>query len=1011
MNYPTTNGAFDTTHNGKSDVFITKLSPTGSSLIYSTFIGGSGDDIGNSVAIDSSVNIYISGWTEDSTIDYPATSEAYDPTHNGDIDVFVTKLNSAGSSLVYSTFLGGSGWDYGSDIAIDPNNNACINGHTEDHINNFPITNNAYDRSNNGKTDVFVTKLNSAGSSLVYSTFLGGSDDDYGSSLVVDLSGNVYITGLTIESTPCYPTTSGAYDTTHNGAIDVFVTKLNSAGSSLVYSTFIGGSGWDYGGSIAIDSSRNAYVIGTTESGIDFPITNGSFDLTHNGDWDVFITKLNSVGTNLAYSTFLGGSNEDRGNGIAIDSNGYIYITGRSEDGIKDYPTTSGSYKTNQNGKDDVFVTKMDIVPPIIGTDSTPLIGSTGDIFTFSINVTDNIGVSEVYLEYWYGGGPHKNKVMSGSGPYTYTTTIPSESIESLHYIFSAVDISGNRNVSTKSKVIVIDDDSPVIRTDNSSISATTGDSFYFSIEVTDNIGVKEVYVEYWVGIETHTNISMTGTSHYYHKITIPEDSQETLHYVFHALDRFGNYAQSSLASVQILDNDKPILIEDLSDDSGSTGDEFEFKVIPDDNIGIGEVTVEYWFGEYGSHENITMNGENEFTHTIVIPSDSILDLNYMFHFNDTSNNWNQTVSKAISITDNDKPVFIEDLSPSDTTTGSDCTISIEIQDNIGIDTVTVEYWFGTGDKQEEEMSRIGNVYEYKIYVPSDSTLPLNHVITASDSSGNTNSTEERRIHVIDDISPEIEYIGDLTIYQGDEIQVQVEATDNIEISDYIWEGNPISSSGDSLSGIASDPGTYYVNVTVVDGSGNEESVSFEITILPEDYDNDGDGIPDLIEKELGLDMNSSSDASLDPDSDDLTNIEEYLNGTEINDNDTDDDGMPDGWEVDNDLDPLTPSADNDADDDGLTDLDEYLGGTDPNIVNEKEIQPTDDEPDEKSHLWILLVIIIIVVILIAVVVVVALLIKKRRPREDHKEIDPTEQGEGSIPKGFDTRSEFHEND
>ena len=1003
-NFPTTSGAYDRNNNGEEDIIVTKLNSNGSSLLFSTLIGGSGKDQSTAIQIDASGNAYITG---KSNSDYPTTQNAYNINHNGGYyDAFVTKLNSIGTSLLYSTFIGGSGQDEGTDIKIDMTGKAYVTGNIDKDSTDYPTTSGAFDKSHNGATDVIVTILNSSGSSLSYSTFVGGSNNEIVKGIEIDSDGNVFFTGFCGKG---YPTTFGAYDTTHNGGSDVFVTKFNPVNSFLSYSTFIGGDSNDYSEDIDIDSNGNIFLTGFCGKG--YPTTFGAYDRTHNGEEDVFISELNLTDSSLSYSTLIGGSDSEISYSIKLGLKGNIYITGGTRDASTNYPITFEAYDKSHNGAGDVFVTNfyIDNSSPNFISDTTPKSGTTGESITFNVTINDDYGVFNSYVEYWFGRGSHTNTSMSGQGPYTYSIHVPQYSIDTLHYIFHAIDHSGNWATSLQSNVTILDNDPPYFGVDNSKETGTIGDPYIFSTSVSDNIQISSVSVEYWFGSGDHKNVSMEGSDTYSYQIRIPEDSLDTLHYLYHALDSSDNYVCTSLASVHILDNDKPILIEDLSDEFGSTGDEFEFKVIPDDNIGVGEVTVEYWFGEYGGHENITIKGENEFTHTIVIPSDSVLDLNYMFHFNDTSNNWNQTVSKAISITDNDKPVFIEDLSPSDTTTGSDCTISIEIQDNIGIDTVVMEYWFGTGDKQEEEMSRIVNVYEFKISVPSDSTLPLNYVITASDSSGNTNSTEERRIPVIDDISPEIEHIGDLTVYQGDEIQVQVEATDNIEISDYIWKGNPVSFSGDSLSGIASDPGIYYVNVTVIDENGNKASVSFKITVLPEDHDSDHDGIPDLIEKELGLDMNSSSDASLDPDGDDLTNLEEYLNGTDINDNDTDGDGMPDGWEVDNDLDPLTPSADNDADDDGLTDLDEYLGGTDPNVFNEKEIQPTDDEPDGKSNLWIFVVIIIILVILIAVVVVVASIIKKRGSQEDQKKSDPIDKEEGSIPDGIDPESEFDE--
>jgi hypothetical protein len=230
-----------------------------------------------------------------SSSDFPTTPGAFDTSFNGLSDAFVIKLNPIGSALVYSTFLGGENsysYDAGSGIAVDTSGNVYVTGVT--YSSNFPTTPGAFDASPNGDNDLFVTKLNSAGSALVYSTYLGGTSADYSGGIAVDASDNAYVSGSTHSAD--FPTTQGAFDAIHNGGNrDVFVTKLNSAGSALVYSTFLGGSSYD-GGSIAVDASGNAYVAGFTYSS-NFPITPGAFDASFNGGgnrgWgDLFVTKF-----------------------------------------------------------------------------------------------------------------------------------------------------------------------------------------------------------------------------------------------------------------------------------------------------------------------------------------------------------------------------------------------------------------------------------------------------------------------------------------------------------------------------------------------------------------------------------------------------------------------------------------------------------------------------------------------------------------------------------------------
>jgi hypothetical protein len=256
--------------------------------------------------------------------------------------------------LVYSTFIGGSGYDYGNAIAIDGSGNAYITGVTG--AINYDITSGAFQISNAGINDVFVTKFNAAGSGIIYSTYIGGNNDDQGWGIAVDNSGNAYITGWTDSNN--YPTTSGSFQTTYGGGYhDAFVTKLNSAGTALIYSTYLGGSSRDDGLSMAIDNSGDAYITGRTNS-TDYDITTGGFQTNHDGGfWDAFVTKLNSTGTTLIYSTYIGGNSEDEGIAIVIDDSGNAYITGRSQS--TNYDITAGAFQTTREGNIDAIVTKL----------------------------------------------------------------------------------------------------------------------------------------------------------------------------------------------------------------------------------------------------------------------------------------------------------------------------------------------------------------------------------------------------------------------------------------------------------------------------------------------------------------------------------------------------------------------------------------------------------------------------------------------------------------------------
>lgn len=353
--FPTTMGAYQTDLKGLTNCFITKLNPTGSGLVYSTYLGGSAEDFGDvagNIAIDSSGHAYVCGGTH--STDFPTTMDAYQGALAGtNTNCFITKFNTTGTNLVYSTYLGGSitssNGDSAFGIAVDGSGNAYITGSAQS--SNFPTTVGAFQTNLAGTTNCFVTKLNPTGSSLVYSTYLGGSIFDYGQSITVDGNGNAYVTGATGSSD--FPFTDGAFQTSLNGTANAFVTKFNEIGSALVYSTYLGGSLQDDAFSIAIDSSGNSYVAGAASSP-DFPITSNAFQSTLLGMYNCFITKLNNTGSNLVYSTYLGGNAEDIAQDIALDSSDNIYITGFTAS--TDFPVTANAFQTALPGALNAFI-------------------------------------------------------------------------------------------------------------------------------------------------------------------------------------------------------------------------------------------------------------------------------------------------------------------------------------------------------------------------------------------------------------------------------------------------------------------------------------------------------------------------------------------------------------------------------------------------------------------------------------------------------------------------------
>ena len=408
INFPTTPGAFQTTIGGGEDAIVSKLNASLSSLVYSTYVGGSNDDESRGIAIGSDGTAYITGRTFSQN--FPATSGSFDTTLSGGGDGFVFKLNNDGTQLAYSTFFGGStSGEQGLGVAVDAAGSAYIAGQTTS--SDFPTTPNAYDRTfNGGLYDGYVLKLSPAGNGLSYSTYLGGAGDDCEiggnqreCTIVVNSSGEAYIAGTTTSSG--FPKTSGAYDQTFNGGVDGFVTKINAAGSGLVYSTFLGGSATDcdWSCTIAIDGAGNAYISGTTNS-TNFPIAGSAFDRSANGGRDLFVSKLNTSGSSLAYSTYLGGSGGDDGASLTVNAEGQASVFGYTQS--TNFPVTVSAYQGGLSGGNCGFTCRDAVLVTLASDGSKPIystyLGGTGD--ELGLGIAQGQGNS-VFVTGWTSAG------------------------------------------------------------------------------------------------------------------------------------------------------------------------------------------------------------------------------------------------------------------------------------------------------------------------------------------------------------------------------------------------------------------------------------------------------------------------------------------------------------------------------------------------------------------------------------------------------------------------------
>lgn len=349
--FPVVTGAYQPALAGTANAFITKIAPDGTSLVYSTYLGGTGTDEGLAIAIDPSGSTYVTGST--TSTDFP-TVGPYQGALAGTQDAFVSKLSPNGGALTYSTYLGGAtGSTTGRGIGVNIFGQTFIAGETSSA--SFPTTGGAFSTTYGGGTsDGFVSLLSSGGGSLLVSTYLGGSGADIIYGLALDSSDFVYVVGGTASAD--FPTTAGAYQTALAGTNNAFVTKLVEDLSGLVFSTYLGGTSSDAAMALVLDASNLACVTGSSTSS-DFPVTVGAYQTTYGGSGDAFITKFSLDGGSLVFSTYLGGSGTDIGNAIAFDATGHVWTAGSTASA--DFPTTPTVIPSSLTGTLDWFISML----------------------------------------------------------------------------------------------------------------------------------------------------------------------------------------------------------------------------------------------------------------------------------------------------------------------------------------------------------------------------------------------------------------------------------------------------------------------------------------------------------------------------------------------------------------------------------------------------------------------------------------------------------------------------
>ena len=1033
--FPTITGCYDDSLNDgldveKEDIFLLKLIQNGSSLSFSTFIGGKDYDQGFGIELDQDENILITGSTQSS--DFPISSKYIDnELNNGSsnqCDAFIMKVKSDGSDILFSTYIGGSDYERAYDIKTIDRNMAVICGYT--FSSDFPTTIGAYDTTFNPTGlggDGFILKINFSTPELVFSTFIGGSSSQAMLELLSYPNGSIVSTGFTSSSD--FPVTLNAFDSSYNtGSLskkDIVIVSFDSNGSKLQYSSFIGGTGDDNPGGMVTNGVGEILITGSTSS-TDFPGVNGCYDGTQNGRQDAFIIRMSKNLSNLTYSTYIGGNQDEFATGIDVNYLGEAFITGGTYS--TNFPISNESYDTSSNGDLDVFVFGLNLTkrpsPPLnlsgiignkfaqlkwdppkndggspilryniyrglsngseikistIGTitkfndttisngnvyyyfitaenvvgesdpsekiivyDNTPPRFSkdksfgnntTGDIYHFRIIVSDNVVVIQVNVLFWFDLDHIQNITMIQNGNVWHIDCQIPHKVGQLNYSFLAWDTTYNFNRSNQFSINITDNDFPYLISDRSSDQATTGDEFFFEIEAEDNIIVDIVRVNITFPDAVRDTIELSSNDETWIGSIIVPNSLGEMDYFVTMIDSSNNRNVTDNRSINIQDNDLPILIDDRTPDTGTTGDMGNFIIEVQDNIQIAQVVLEVGYFQQ-NNENFTMSDLSDgiYQQEILFPN-TPTQIRYRFHIIDTSGNILITNYSYIQIIDNDEPWLIEDLTPSVGYCGEDLLFSVRVWDNDLLDTIMVqvikndivilnksmiwnpypmfiynipidmlgeiEYRFiirdkssninttilktinildktppeifilepssafiGTGEtilisvlcsdnidisyvnliwKRGNQswnnitLDEVNGFYNYSLTVGINDRMPYQLKILSSDTSSNINISRVIVIEVRDIISPTIQQIDDIVVKKGENISVEIVASDNIEIDRYIWTGAPITPNENFLIGKATSVGNYSVHVTVYDSSNNSESMSFNISIIPND--------------------------------------------------------------------------------------------------------------------------------------------------------------------------------
>jgi PKD repeat protein len=775
--FPTTSGAYQTTMKGEFDGFITKLNTDGTNVVWSTFLGGNGPDGIWSIKVDHNDKVYVTGAT--ASLDFPTTAGAFCDTMEAEVDLIVCRLSDNGQSLEMSTQLGGNDFKLGQGVAFDGDGNVYVTGMTELNYTNstngtigFPLTPWAYQNGSGGWTDAFLCKFNPSGTSLLYSSFLGGWDDDEGYDMDVDEDGAAYVVGLTYSDN--FPNTTRAYQRTLKGAItSCFVTKFNANGSTLAYSTFLGGSYDQEAYAMHLNDHGNVTLVGYTYSD-DFPTTAGVYQGTLNGDdIDAFITMLSADGTYIVRSTLLGGTWEESGTDVTYDTDGYVIVGGAT--GSDNFPVTPGAAQTRSK-EYDAFLTKLS--PDFKDLEySTYLGGSNYEDFCF---------VGAVGTTFAYAAG------------YTDSSDFPT--------IVGSYQRSNNGGEDGFVSKVTFDLVKPV---------SVAGDDVYIdqheSVQFNGSLSTDNVRVVNWTWKFTYS-----GTDHTYHGTTFSFTFDEAGVYIvtLTVTDSAGHRGSDSL-NVTVRDITSPTC------DAGPNRYTTQHETLFISGTASDNVAITNWTWTFMYRGNLeTLSGRTPFF-TFDDAGDYNLTLTVFDEAGNNASDW--------------MIAHVRDIEDPTVDAGVDVVVdqheTVQLNSSGSSDNVGITNWTWTFVYLGQPVTLYGPVQEFTFDLAGNYEVSL----MVEDEVGNR-GMDTLEIVVQDTEAPSVDAGPDLILDQGDTINLDgTESLDNVRIRSYQWsfnyDGIPVTLDGATPQFYFGVVGVYDITLTVTDLMENSATDTMTVTV------------------------------------------------------------------------------------------------------------------------------------------------------------------------------------